>query len=131
MKLGTRRRDGFAGTVQTDHDEDDLRGYRMVQALAVFIAAGAFWSAYLMSRSGLQAYLGHGPDPDLATVDVTVGAWVGIPTALAGAVVSYLAAYERRWGLVRICATLLLAANLLVPLVWTVCWFLKTGPVRA
>lgn len=116
---------GFAHPVQSEHNEDDLAGYRMVQALAVLVAGGTFWAAYLMSRAGMEVYLGLRDDPYVR--EITVGAWVGIPTALAGAIVAYLAAYERRWDLVRLFATLLLAANALIPLAWGVCWLMKSA----
>lgn len=111
--------------MQTDPNEDDLKGYRVVQALSLFIAGGALYAAFLMTRKGGPVYLGLEIDP--FERDAMVGALVGIPTAICGAAVAYLAAYERRWGFVRCLATLILAGNILIPLTWGVLWLMKSG----
>ena len=111
--------------MQTDPNEDDLKGYRVVQALSLFIAGGALYAAILMTRKGGPVYLGLEIDP--FERDAMVGAFVGIPTSICGAAVAYLAAYERRWGIVRGHATFIFIGNLLIPLTWGFLWLIKSG----
>ncbi len=111
--------------VQTNLNEDDLKGYRVVQVLSLLIAGGALYAAFLMTRKGGAVYLGLEIDP--FEREAMVGAFVGIPTSICGATIAYLAAYERRWGFVRCLATLIFIGNLLIPLTWGVLWLMKSG----
>ncbi len=103
------------------------RGYRIVQVLATFIATGALLAAFLMTRKAGPIYLGL--VKDYFERDVTTGIWVGIPTALCGAIIAYLATADRTWDVVRIFATLLLIGNLLIPGYWVILALMKAGVV--
>ncbi len=109
----------------TAHREEESGAYRLVQILAVLIGIGACAAAFAMTRKGGLVYLDYVKDP--FGRDVSVGAWIGIPTALAGAVCAYLGAQDRSWDWIRIAATLTLAATLLVPLAWVVMALMKAG----
>ena len=112
----------------TELTEDDSRAYGVVQAFSLLLAGGALYAAALMSYQGGQVFLGHVADPYDRVVWVGVG--MGIPTALCGAVISYLAALDRGWDLLRVAATALLVGNLAVPAAWGVLWLLRHGHVR-
>ncbi len=105
--------------------EDDSRAYGVVQAFSLLLAGGALYAATLMSYKGGQVFLGHVADPYDRVVWVGVG--MGIPTALCGAVIAYLAAMDRPWGALRIAATALLVGNLAVPAAWGVLWLIRQG----
>ncbi|MEY4034416.1 MAG: hypothetical protein RIR91_686 [Verrucomicrobiota bacterium] len=105
--------------------EEEIGGYRLVQILAVLIGAGACAAAVVMSRKGGLVYLDYVKDP--FGRDVMVGTWIGIPTALAGAVCAYIGGQDRPWDWIRLAATLTLTANLLVPAAWLVMALMKAG----
>lgn len=107
--------------------EEETGAYRFVQILAVLIGIGAFAAAYAMSRKGGLVYLDYVKDP--FGRDVSVGTWIGIPTALAGAVCAGIGGQGRPWDWIRIAATLTLTANLLVPAAWIVMALMKAGIV--
>jgi hypothetical protein len=109
----------------SSHREEENGGYRLIQILAVLIAAGAFAAAFAMSRKGGLVYLDYVKDPFVR--DVMVGTWVGIPTALAGAVCAYIGGQDRPWDWIRIAATVALTANLLVPGAWLIMALMKAG----
>ena len=114
--------------MSTELTEDDSRAYGVVQAFSLFLSAGALYAAILMSYKGGQVFLGHVADPYDRVVWVGVG--IGIPTALCGAVIAYLAGMDRPWGALRLAATTLLFANHAVPGVWGVLWLLRHGYVH-
>ena len=114
--------------MSTELTEDDSRAYGVVQVFSLFLSAGALYAAILMSYKGGQVFLGHVADPYDRVVWVGVG--IGIPTALCGAVIAYLAAMDRPWGALRVAATTLLVGNLAVPAAWGVLWLLRHGYVR-
>ena len=91
----------------------------------MLIGAGACAAAVVMSRKGGLVYLDYVKDP--FGRDVMVGTWIGIPTALAGAVCAYIGGQDRAWDWIRIAATLTLTANLLVPAAWLVMALMKAG----
>jgi hypothetical protein len=109
----------------TSHREEENGGYRLVQILAVAIGAGAFAAAFVMSRKGGLVYLDYVKDPFAR--DIMVGTWIGIPTAVAGAICAYLGGQDRVWDWIRIAATITLTANLLVPAAWLVMALMKAG----
>jgi hypothetical protein len=109
----------------TSTREEENGGYRLVQILAVLIGAGAFAAAFVMSRKGGLVYLDYVKDPFAR--DITVGIWIGIPTAFAGAICAYLGGQDRVWDWIRIAATVTLTANLLVPSAWLVMALMKAG----
>lgn len=125
MKLGSRAKGGLDRAVKTSQREEEIPGYRWVQILAVAIAAGTFVAAFIMARKGGLVYLEYVKDP--FGRDVTIGTWIGIPTALAGAVCAYIGGQERPWDAIRIAATVVLTANLLVPTAWLVMALMKAG----
>lgn len=114
--------------MSTELTEDDSRAYGVVQAFSLLLAGGALYAAALMSYKGGQVFLGHVADPYDRVVWVGVG--MGIPTALCGAVISYLATLDRGWDLLRVAAAALLVGNLAVPAAWGVLWLLRHGHVR-
>jgi hypothetical protein len=114
--------------VSTELTEDDSRAYGVVQAFSLLLSAGALYAATLMSYKGGQVFLGHVADPYDRVV--WVGAFIGIPTALCGAVIAYLAGMDRAWGAIRVAATALLVGNLAVPAAWGVLWLLRHGYVH-
>ncbi|MFM2382617.1 MAG: hypothetical protein RL515_604 [Verrucomicrobiota bacterium] len=114
--------------MSTELTEDDSRAYGVVQAFSLLLAGGALYAATLMSYKGGQVFLGHVADPYDRVVWVGVG--MGIPTALCGAVIAYLAAMDRPWGALRVAATTLLVGNLAVPAAWGVLWLLRHGYVH-
>lgn len=82
--------------MSTELTEDDSRAYGVVQAFSLLLSAGALYAAILMSYKGGQVFLGRVADPFDRVVWVGVG--IGIPTALCGAVIAYLAGMDRGWG---------------------------------
>ena len=76
-----------------------------------------------MTYKGGLVYLDIEKDP--YGRDLVVGAWVGIPTAIAGAVSAYLGGQGRRWDLIRFSAALMILLNLLVPFCWVVMALIK------
>ena len=114
--------------MSTELTEDDSRAYGVVQAFSLLLSAGALYAATLMSYKGGQVFLGHDADPYDRVV--WVGAFIGIPTALCGAVIAYLAGMDRAWGAIRVAATALLVGNLAVPAAWGVLWLLHHGYVH-
>ncbi len=118
---------GFPRGVSSDPSLEENPGYRLIQGLATFIAAGALAAAFFMTRKAGPVYLGLVKDS--FERDVTTGVWVGIPTALCGAIVAYLALADREWDAVRIWATVLLVGNLLIPGYWILLAMMKTGIV--
>ena len=114
--------------MSTELTEDDSRAYGVVQAFSLLLAGGALYAATLMSYKGGQVFLGHVADPYDRVVWVGVG--MGIPTAICGAVIAYLAAMDRPWGALRVAATTLLVGNLAVPAAWGVLWLLRHGYVH-
>jgi hypothetical protein len=104
---------------------EESGAFRLVQILAVLIGAGAFAAAYAMSHKGGMVYLDYVKDP--FGRDVSVGVWIGIPTALAGALCAYIGGQDRPWDWIRIAATLTLVANALVPVAWLVMALMKAG----
>jgi len=111
--------------VMTSTREEENGGYRLVQILAVLIGLGAFTAAFVMCRKGGLVYLDYVKDP--FGREVMVGTWIGIPTALAGAVCAYIGGQDRSWDWIRIAATVTLTANLLVPAAWLVMALMKSG----
>lgn len=114
--------------MSTELTEDDSRAYGVVQAFSLLLSGGALYAAILMSHKGGQVFLGHVADPYDRVVWVGVG--IGIPTALCGAIIAYLAGMDRDWGALRIAATALLLGNLAVPAAWGVLWLLRHGYVH-
>ena len=118
MKLGSLERSGFAIRVSTTSSDEEAPGYQYVQAFAVLVSIVACVSAAIMTYKGGIVYLGIATDP--YGRDLVVGAWVGIPAALAGIVSAYLGAQGRKWGFIRYAATLMMLLNSLVPLAWVI-----------
>jgi hypothetical protein len=118
---------GFAKQVPTEPSFEENPGYRLIQGLATFIATGALVAAFLMTQKAAPVYLGI--TKDYFERDVTTGIWVGIPTALCGAIISYLALADRTWDTVRVFATVLLVGNLLIPGYWILLAMMKAGIV--
>ncbi len=108
--------------------EDDSRAYGVVQAFPPLLARGALYAAAILTYRGGEVFLGLVKDPYDRVVWVGVG--MGIPTALCGAVIAYLAAMDRPWGALRVAATTLLVGNLAVPAAWGVLWLLRHGYVH-
>ncbi len=100
---------------QTD---EELPGYRLIQSFAIFMALVAFVSASIMAYQGGRIYLGIETDPFGRALIIST--WIGIPTALAGAICGYIALYGRGWDSFRVTSIVLIAANLLVPLSWII-----------
>ena len=98
--------------------EEEIPGHRLIQSLAIFMAGVALVSSIMMTYKGARVYLGIGSDP--FGRDLIVGTWIGIPTALAGAISAYMALYGRDWNFFRVTSIVLMAANLLVPLSWII-----------
>ena len=111
--------------MSTELTEDDSRAYGVVQVFSLLLSAGALYAAILMSYKGGQVFLGYVADPYDRVV--WVGAFIGIPTALCGAVIAYLAGMDRPWGAIRVTATALLVGNLAVPAAWGVLWLIRQG----
>ena len=103
--------------------EEDAPGYQYVQAFAVMVSIVAFISASVMTYKAGIVYLDIAKDP--YGRDLVVGAWVGIPTALAGAVSAYLGGQGRKWGFIRYSATLMILLNMFVPFAWVVMAVIK------
>jgi len=114
--------------VSTELTEDDSRAYGVVQAFSLLLSAGALYAATLLTYRGGEVFLGLVKDPYDRVVWLGVG--MGIPTALCGAVIAYLAAMDRPWGALRVAATTLLVGNLAVPAAWGVLWLLRHGYVH-
>jgi len=89
------------------------------------MAAVALVSSAMMTYKGGRVYLGVESDP--FGRDLIVGTWIGIPTALAGAICAYIALYGRSWDFFRVTSIILIASNLLVPLSWIVMTLTKTA----
>ena len=100
---------------QTD---EEIPGQRLIQSFAIFMAAVALVSSIMMTYKGGRVYLGIENDP--FGRDLIVGTWIGIPTAIAGAICAYMALYGRGWDSFRVTSIVLIAANLLVPLSWII-----------
>ena len=98
---------------QTD---EEIPGHRLIQSFAIFMAVVALASSLMMTYKGGRVYLGIESDP--FGRDLIVGTWIGIPTALAGAVCAYIALAGRGWDFFRVSSVVLIAANLLVPMSW-------------
>ncbi len=118
LKLGSLKRAGFARRVSKPNREEEAPGYQYVQAFAVLVSIIACVCAAIMTYKGGIVYLGIATDP--YGRDLVVGAWVGIPTALAGIVSAYLGGQDRKWDLLRYAAALMMLLNLLVPLAWII-----------
>ena len=123
LKLGSLKGAGFAIKVSTTPSEEEAPGYQYVQAFAVLVSIIACVSAAVMTYKGGLVYLDIEKDP--YGRDLVVGAWVGIPTAIAGAVSAYLGGQGRRWDLIRFSAALMILLNLLVPFCWVVMALIK------
>ncbi len=107
---------------QTD---EEIPGQRLIQSFAIFMAAVALVSSIMMTYKGGRVYLGIENDP--FGRDLIVGTWIGIPTALAGAICAYIALYGRGWDFFRVTSIALITSNLLVPLSWLVMLLTKTA----
>ena len=107
---------------QTD---EEIPGHRLIQSFAIFMAAVALVSSIMMTYKGGRVYLGIESDP--FGRDLVIGTWIGIPTALAGAVCAYIALYGRSWDFFRVTSIALITFNLLVPLSWLVMLLTKTA----
>lgn len=118
LKLGSLKRAGFAIHVSTPSSDEEAPGYQYVQAFAVLVSIVACVSAAVMTYKGGLVYLDIAKDP--YGRDLVVGAWVGIPTALAGAVSAYLGGQGRKWDLLHYAAALMVLLNLLLPLAWII-----------
>jgi hypothetical protein len=105
--------------------EEEIPGHRLIQSFAIFMAAVALVSSAMMTYKGGRVYLGIESDP--FGRDLIVGTWIGIPTALAGAICAYIALYGRGWDFFRVASIILIASNLLVPLSWIVMTITKTA----
>ena len=114
---------GFAIHVSTTNREEEAPGYQYVQAFAILVSIIACVSAAIMTYKGGSVYLGIATDP--YGRDLVVGAWVGIPTALAGTISAYLGGQGRNWDLLRYAAALMMLLNLLVPLAWIIMALIK------
>lgn len=123
MKLGSLKGAGFAIKVSTTPSEEEAPGYQYVQAFAVLVSIVACVSAAVMTYKGGLVYLDIQKDP--YGRDLVVGAWVGIPTALAGAVSAYLGGQGCRSSLIRYSATLMILLNLLLPSSWIIMALIK------
>jgi hypothetical protein len=99
-------------------NEEEIPGQRLIQSFAIFMAGVALVSAIMMTYKAGRVYLGIESDP--YGRDLIVGTWVGIPTAIAGAVCAYIALMGRGWNFFRISSLILLTTNLLVPLSWII-----------
>lgn len=124
MKLGSlNRRD-----LDTDVDkqnEEEIPGRRLIQSFAIFMALVALVSSIMMTYKGGRVYLGIESDP--YGRDLIVGTWIGIPTALAGAVCAYIALFGRGWDFFRVTSIILIVGNLLVPMSWIVMTLTKSA----
>ena len=98
--------------------EEEIPGHRLIQSFAIFMAVVALVSSVMMTYKGGRVYLGIESDP--FGRDLIVGTWIGIPTAIAGAICAYMALYGRGWNSLRVASIVLIASNLLVPLSWIV-----------
>ena len=107
---------------QTD---EEIPGQRLIQSFAIFMAAVALVSSIVMTYKGGRVYLGIETDP--FGRDLIIGTWIGIPTAIAGAICAYMALYGRGWNFFRLTSIILIAGNLLVPLSWLVMSLVKTA----
>ena len=105
------------------NSDEEAPGYQYVQAFAVLVSIVACVSAAIMTYKGGIVYLGIATDP--YGRDLAVGAWVGIPTALAGIVSAYLGGQGRKQGFIRYAAVLMMLLNSLVPLAWIVMALIK------
>ena len=98
--------------------EEEIPGHRLIQSFAIFMAVVALVSSVMMTYKGGRVYLGIESDP--FGRDLILGTWIGIPTAIAGAICAYMALYGRGWNYFRVASIVLIASNLLVPLSWIV-----------
>ena len=117
MKLGSLNQTRLDSYVDKQTDEE-LPGYRLIQSFAIFMALVAFVSASIMAYQGGRVYLVIETDP--FGRDLIISIWIGIPTALAGAICGYIALYGRSWDFFRVTSIILIAGNLLVPLSWLI-----------
>lgn len=104
--------------------DEEIPGHRLIQSFAIFMAVVALVSSIMMTYKGGRVYLGIESDP--FGRDLIIGTWIGIPTALAGAVCAYIALYGRGWDFFRVASMILIGTNLLVPLSWVVMYLNKT-----
>lgn len=123
MKLGSLKRWVFAICVNKTQREDDYTSRPSIPIFAIALAAVALVSSILMSYRGASVYLGLATDA--YGRDIMVGTWVGIPTAIAGALSAYLAGQDRPKGLLRNLAYGLIVANLLIPCAWGIVVLMK------
>lgn len=107
---------------QTD---EEIPGQRLIQSFAIFMALVALVSASIMAYKGGRVYLGIETDP--FGRNLIIGTWIGIPTAIAGAICGYIALYGRGWNFFRVTSIILIAGNLLVPLSWIIMSLTKTA----
>lgn len=117
MKLGSLARTGLDSCVEKQ-SEEEIPGHRLIQSFAIFMALVALISSCMMTYKGGRVYMGIESDP--YGRDLIIGTWIGIPTALAGAICAYIALYGRGWDFFRVSSMTLIGANLLVPLSWIV-----------
>lgn len=123
MKLGSLKRAGFAIEVSPLPEEEVPAGYPYVQAFAIGVAMIACFSATIMTYKAGVVYLGIQNDP--YGRDLVVGAWIGVPTAIAGAISAYLGWQGCRGEIIRYTAALMIFLNLLVPLSWAIMALIK------
>ena len=106
-------------------NEEEIPGHRVIQSFAIFMALVALVSSIMMTYKGGRVYLGIESDP--FGRDLIVGTWIGIPTALAGAVCAYIALFGRGWDFFRVTSIILIVANLLVPMSWILMTLTKSA----
>ena len=106
-------------------NEEEMPGHRVIQSFAIFMALVALVSSIMMTYKGGRVYLGIESDP--FGRDLIVGTWIGIPTALAGAICAYIALFGRGWDFFRVTSIILIVANLLVPMSWIVMTLTKSA----
>ena len=123
LKLGSLNQRDLDSCVDKQNEEE-IPGRRLIQSFAIFMALVALVSSIMMTYKGGRVYLGIESDP--YGRDLIVGTWIGIPTALAGAVCAYISLFGRGWDAFRLTSLILLSANLLVPLSWIVMSLTKT-----
>lgn len=124
MKLGSLNGRGLDRPVPKQ-TEEEVPGQRLIQSFAIFMAMVALVSATMMTYKAGRVYLGV--DSDAYGRDLVVGTWVGIPTAIAGAVCAYIALAGKKWDFFRVVSITLLLSNLLIPLSWIIMTLSKSG----